>query len=133
MVAKFCARSHGQPLSRVRSAAMISISAAISREGFSGLMRASARILGQGWYCDIGRDLPSHIRIERPDRPGHMAPGNSGQHRRHEARSVDLEDLRVGKYVVESGAEVAARFHHDAALCPQVDADMLEHGGLHAL
>ena len=34
MVAKFCSRSHGQPVPGVRSAAMISISRAMSREGF---------------------------------------------------------------------------------------------------
>src|SRR5207244_3731557 len=33
MVAKFCSRSHGQPVTGVRSAAMISISREISREG----------------------------------------------------------------------------------------------------
>ena len=33
MVAKFCSKSHGQPVFGVRSAAMISISRAISREG----------------------------------------------------------------------------------------------------
>src|ERR1700688_3020715 len=36
MVRKFCSRSHGQPEPGVRSAAMISISRAISREGFTG-------------------------------------------------------------------------------------------------
>ena len=36
MVAKFCSRSHGQPVPGVRSAAMISSSRAMSREGFMG-------------------------------------------------------------------------------------------------
>src|SRR5215831_2725501 len=35
MVAKFCSRSHGQPLPGVRSAAMISSSREISRDGFT--------------------------------------------------------------------------------------------------
>ncbi len=34
MVAKFCSRSQGQPLPGVRSAAMISINRAMSRDGF---------------------------------------------------------------------------------------------------
>ena len=38
MVAKFCSRSHGQPVPGVRSAAMISISRLMSREG---VMRSS--------------------------------------------------------------------------------------------
>ncbi len=33
---KFCSRSHGQPLPGVRSAAMISMSREMSREGFTG-------------------------------------------------------------------------------------------------
>ena len=36
MVWKVCSRSQGQPLPGVRSAAMISISRAMSREGFTG-------------------------------------------------------------------------------------------------
>ena len=36
MVAKLCARSQGQPEPGVRSAAMISIRRAMSREGFTG-------------------------------------------------------------------------------------------------
>src|SRR5689334_10317712 len=41
MVAKLCSRSHGQPEPGVRSAAMISRRAAMSRDGF---MRASLRL-----------------------------------------------------------------------------------------
>src|SRR6516164_5625548 len=42
MVAKLCSRSHGHPVPGVRSAAMMSISAPISREGFIAAPRALA-------------------------------------------------------------------------------------------
>src|SRR4051794_17914565 len=45
MVAKVCSRSHGQPEPDVRSAAIISISAAMSREGFTrGNAERSAQV-----------------------------------------------------------------------------------------
>ena len=42
MVRKVCSRSQGQPVPGVRSAAMISISRAMSREGFTGWRASSA-------------------------------------------------------------------------------------------
>src|SRR5215471_4416468 len=44
MVVKFCSRSHGHPVSAVRSAAIISIRRPISRDGVMAVM--SARCLG---------------------------------------------------------------------------------------
>src|SRR6516164_3108863 len=45
MVAKFCTRSHGQPVLGVRSAAMISIRRLMSREGVIALSRCSGKAL----------------------------------------------------------------------------------------
>src|ERR1700732_3280022 len=72
MVAKFCCRSHGQPVGGVRSAAMISISRAISREGaragaLAAVMtgfRSKARTLSE--LCH-GEEPTGPARSGRPD------------------------------------------------------------------
>ena len=53
-LAKFCSRSHGQPLPGVRSAAMISSRPEISREGF--MLHRCVRGSGPGMPQDVAID-----------------------------------------------------------------------------
>ena len=66
MVAKFCSRSHGQPVPGVRSAAMISISRAMSREASRASSERSQDDAIEGTpgadSTDVGLDQP-RIRI----------------------------------------------------------------------
>src|SRR3981081_2704845 len=72
MVAKSCSRSHGQPVLGVRSAAMISISRAISRAGFIGCWpeararspRIEGTLLSSAWLC--AGSFPKSLRRIMP-------------------------------------------------------------------
>src|SRR3546814_17617636 len=64
------------------------------------------------WSSDV---CSSELRI---DRPRLVALGNVARDRGGQARHADLDDAVVAEQVVEGGAEMAARFHHQATQAP---------------
>src|SRR5580700_4044790 len=90
MVAKFCSRSHGQPVFGVRSAAMIASRRPISREGVITRILIGSRT----WNADP-------IRAEKPPRP-------SVSRVIHRARSAPRIFRRAARLEQEPGAPLGA-------------------------
>src|SRR5947199_4491134 len=60
IVSNFCSRSHGQPLPGLRSAAISSMSRAMSREGFMPASRVGAGVPALGLSSPLGSGNDSH-------------------------------------------------------------------------
>src|SRR5580693_3404527 len=77
MVAKFCSRSHGQPVFGVRSAAMMASRRSISREGIIGGSRKFARTVSDRPQREE-HDAKAIQHLFSPDSFSSLGP-NAGQ------------------------------------------------------
>src|SRR5579872_4183370 len=101
---------------------------AASRAGAASNDRRSMAI-----SLDSGGRRPVGFFVEGIDWPWQPAPGEVRQHRRGQARTIDLVDLLGPEELIEAGAEVAATLHDDHPCLGDVDAKDLELHWVHAL
>src|SRR6201987_1523257 len=76
---------------------------------------------------------PFDVVVERNDGARQALPLEAVEHRRGQARQVDLDDLLRAEEFVEATAEMAARFDNDRSRAADVEPHHLEKDGVGAL
>src|SRR6267154_5957852 len=76
---------------------------------------------------------PFDVVIEGDDRAGQALPIEAVQHRRGQAREIDLDDLLRAKEFVKAAAEMPPRFDHDRTRPADVEPHHLKEDRVGAL